>query len=794
MEENSKDINKKNTGVLEKISYCIIFIIAFLTPIFFIPISFIPTQFGTGLFFAFGVITVTLIMIVSAFISGTFDLPIPKKYMVSLFMLVPVAYILAGLATGFSRMNFLGYTFDITTIGFMLLSFLFLFLVSILFRNKKRIFYAYLAFVVSSLLFSIFLLVRIIFGVNVLSFGKFADLTSNMIGNWNNVGIFFGIGVILSLVTYEMLKVSNFMKVVLTLALFLSHFFLTLVNFNIVWIILATCSLLFVLYGVFNNIDKEMFTILSLKEKISLIPFYSVVVFFISVVFIIWGSTLGAYLSNQLKVTNVDVRPSLVTTVDIARNTLKNQPFFGSGPNSFISQWQSYKPDEITNTVFWNTDFTYGMGLIPTFAVTTGIVGILSWIIFLGFYIYFGIKFLFAKIEDIFFKYLIASSFFVSLYLWIMACVYVPSTVVFVMTFFFTGLFFASLYVSGVIPVLPYKFYQTPKVGFLSSFVLVLLFIGASALGYGLFKNSQSLWYYQQSSKAVNILNDIPSGEAFIKKAIATVPYDVYYRSLSEIEILKLNSIVTQDSTKISKEEIQKQYSTTLSDAINAGLSAKNADSSNYLNWVSLGRVYESAVPLNVAGSYESAQFAYNEALRRNPKNPSIYLYSARLAIAKKDLNQARIYTMNAIQAKQNYLDAYLLLSQIEVADKNLKGAIDSVTVASVINPNDSSVFFQLGLLKYNNKDYVGSIEALEKSLVLSPDYANAKYFLGLSYEMNKQHDKAIGMFNNLALTNPESVEVKTILTNLNAGKDIFIDNQAKPEKGLKLPVKENQK
>lgn len=774
--------NKKKTGIFEKISFVVLFVVAFLVPIFFIPVSFISTQFGTSLLFAFGVIAAALLMIVSFLISGSVDLPSPAKYIIGMIAVVPMVYLLAGVANGFSRMNFLGYTFDITTVGFMLLSFIFLFLVSMLFRDKKRIFYSYVAFVASALLTSVFVITRLVWGAGFLSFGTFNDLTGTVIGNWDNLGIFFGIGVILSLITYQMLEVSRFMEIILTLAMALSLFFLALVNFGVVWAIVAVCSLLFVLYGIFSGGKKAS------------IPLYPAIVLIVSVVFIIWGSTLGAFLSNKFHVQNVDVRPSLSVTLDIAKNTLKNQPLFGTGPNSFLSQWLSYKPDEIMNTVFWNTDFSYGIGLLPTFAVTEGIVGILSWIVFFCFYIYLGMKSLFAGIEDSFSKYLVISSFFVSLYLWIMAWSYVPSTVIFVLTFFFTGLFLASVYVSGIVSVASRRFSRTPKAGFLSSFLLVFLFTLAGFLAHGLFRNSQSLWYFQKSSYALNTSKDIASSEKYMKEAISAVPYDVYYRALAEIEILKLDAIVSQDPAKVDKDTVQKQYSATLSDAITAGINSRDSDPTNYLNWVELGRVYESAVSMNVSGAFESAQLSYSEALRRNPKNPSIYLYMARLAVAKQDLNQARAYAMLAIQEKQNYLDAYFLLSQIEVAAKNLKGAIDSVTAASVLSPNDPSVFFQLGLLKYNNQDYSGAIEALEKSVSLSPDYANAKYYLGLSYEITKQHEKAIAEFVDLKKTNPDNAEVAGILGALQAGKSIFASSTpSSVATRSTLPVKETQ-
>lgn len=780
-------------SLLEKISFVVLFLASFLIPIFFVPMSFITTQFGTSLLFASAVILTTLLIIVSAFGSGSLTLPTNKKYIFWLYALVPVIYILAGLSNGFSRMTFLGYTFDISTVGFIVLSFVYMFFVSLLFTEKRRIFYSYFGFVVSAIIIALFLLLRMIFGVGFLSFGIFTTLTSTPLGSWNNVGIFFGIGVILSLLTYEMFSVSRFMKILLTLALVLSLFFLFFVNFSTIWIIVAICSLLFILYGIWNR--RKLGLPVGWKEKLLSLPLYPVIVFIISIIFVIWGAFLSGYFANHFNLSNVDVRPSFSTTMSIAKSTLKTRPLFGSGPDTFITQWLSYKPVEIINTVFWNTDFNYGVGLLPTFLVTTGIFGILSWLIFFSLYIYLAMKALFARIEDEFTKYLVTSSFFVSLYLWIMTWAYVPSPAVLVLTFFFTGLFLASLYIAGVIQFSEHSFSSTPKTGFISSFILMALFVGVLALGYGLFKNSESLWYFQKSSYALNTAGNVTDGEKFMNKAISAMPYDVYYRSLAEIEIAKIQAITSQDTTKVSASDIQKGVLNVLPLAINSALSAKNADQSNYLNWIEVGRAYQSVVPL-VSGAYQLATSAFGEALRRNPQNPGIYLLLAQLDINQNNLGEAKQYALAAIQAKQNYLDAYYLLAQIEVDQKDLKSAIDATQAASILSPDDPAIFFQLGVLQFNNSDFAGAITSLQKSLSLSPQYANAKYFLGLSYEATGSHDKAIAEFKDLQKTNPDNAQVNTVLQDLLAGKPIFTNTSAKsPSTATKgsLPVQEKQ-
>lgn len=782
--------------VLEKVTFSLLLFVVFISPLFFVPGSFVSVQFGTSLLFAFVTLLSVGTFIASTIKKGSIEIPESKLAILGSMLAVPVVYTLSSLSHGFSRMQFLGYTFDISTVGFVILGFAFLFLVSVIFKSRERIFYSYVAIVVSLLIVALFLAVRMVFGVDALSFGVFTQLTSTVVGAWNSAGIFFGIGAILSLLTFEMLTLTKFTRILTLLALAASLFFLSLVNFGTIWIIVGVISLLFLVYKVFAGNDVS---VLSWGDRLKRVPAASFVVFIVALTFTIWGGVLGNKLATVFGVSSVDVRPTLSVTVDIIKSTFKTQPIFGSGPNTFASQWLSYKPSDINSTIFWNTDFVYGVGLLPTFAVTTGILGVLSWLLFFGVFLYLGFKAVFSKNLDQFSLYLTVSSFFIALYLWIMALIYVPSIVVFILTFFFTGLFFASLSLTNLLPTKMYTFNANPKTGFLITLSLVALFACVVALSYGLFNNSKSLWYFQRSAYAANVTGDIAASEEYIGKAIAAVPYDVYYRAQSELAVAKINTLLSQDLSKANKEEVQKFFTDELTKAITAGLNAQKADDSNYLNWIALGRAYEIAVPpqTEVSGAYEGAVLAYTKAFERNPQNPAISLLFARLEAAKNNLKKAKEYAVLAINQKPNYIDAYYFLSQVEVALNNIPGAIESVKAAAVIEPTNPAIFFQLGLLQYNASDYKAAIDSFVKSLALAPDYANSKYFLGLSRVLTQDVPGAIKLFEELKVTNPESQEVEFILTNLKAGKSPFTNAQApitsSPEKRQTLPVKENE-
>src|SRR3989344_2191748 len=50
------------------------------------------------------------------------------------------------------------------------------------------------------------------------------------------------------------------------------------------------------------------------------------------------------------------------------KGTWQEHLIFGAGPNLFVSQWLLFKNEAVNTSLFWNTHFPYGIGLLPTFA------------------------------------------------------------------------------------------------------------------------------------------------------------------------------------------------------------------------------------------------------------------------------------------------------------------------------------------------------------------------------------------------------------------------------------------
>ncbi|MBU6415171.1 hypothetical protein KGQ34_02945, partial [Patescibacteria group bacterium] len=80
----------------------------------------------------------------------------------------------------------------------------------------------------------------------------------------------------------------------------------------------------------------------------------------------------------------VEVTPAFSATVDIAKQAIKANPFFGSGPGTFSFDYNRYHSPDINQTPFWSVKFFHGFSFISTIFATTGVMGLLAWLVFFG--------------------------------------------------------------------------------------------------------------------------------------------------------------------------------------------------------------------------------------------------------------------------------------------------------------------------------------------------------------------------------------------------------------------------
>jgi len=786
----------------EKLSFLILAITAFLVPMFFLPTSILSFQFSKSLLVFLGISLAFIVFLLSVLKSGKFELP--TGWVFGGAGLVVFTTFLSAVFSGTVKMSLIGYGFEIGTFSFILAMFLFMFLVSTLYRTKERIFYAYLLFFVSFLVIAFYHLARLLLGPGFLSFGAFNTNIANAVGRWNDLAIFFGLAVVLSLVTFETLSLSKLFRWLLYVILTVSLIFLAVVNFFTVWFVVGVFALTFFVYVFsFNSAEglRDSQTNSNILKNISprlatkRISYHSLIVLLVSAIFLIANAQIGNFLATKLGISNLEVRPTMQSNYDIAKGTFKSHLLFGAGPNRFTNEWLIQKPVAVNQTVFWDTDFNYGYGLIPTFVVTTGLLGSISWTIFLALFVFVGFKLIFANGQDVFYRYLGISSFLVSLFLWIMAVLYVPSISIVTLTFFFTGLFFASAYAQGVLKTRSLSFFANPRLSFVAVLVLILVLIATLAFGYLIFQKSLSSYYFQKSVGVVNTSGDIENASKLMLRALSLSQDDLYWRALTQINLLQLNQLLAKQnqSTEAVSDSVKQEFQRLIADTLFSADSAISRDNTNYQNYLSRAGVYASIVQLE--GAYDKAKEAYDLALKYNPKGPAIYLALAQLEFSKGDYKNARENIIKALQLKNNYTDAYFLLAQIEIQDKNVKGAIQSVQAATLVDPTNPAIFFQLGVLQYSQGSYKDAVDSLLGAINLLPNYANAKYYLGLSYDKLGKTKEALALFKDLLVSNPNNPDLVQIVKNLEAGKSATyvapVNTKKTTDKKGSTPVKE---
>jgi tetratricopeptide (TPR) repeat protein len=730
-----------------------------LTPIFFIPSLSIPLQTGRAAFILYGIVIAFIIWSIARLKDGQFEAP--KSLFYTAAGVLAVAYAASALLSANQAVSLAGSGLELGTLAFFLPSLVLFALVPLVTKTKEQIFYSYATLLGSFFLVALFHVIRFIFGADVLTFGIFTSATANIIGKWNDLGIFFGLGALLSVITIEKATLSKLFKILVYVAFVLSLVMLVVINFGPVWITLAVLSLIFIVYKL--SYDKQE------GALGANIPYHALIVLILSVLFIFAGGKLSSLIADNLGTSQVEVRPSWGATLDIAQSALKEDPFFGVGPNRFSSEWLANKPEGINSTLFWNVDFNYGIGFLPSFIVTNGIVGSLAALAFMVLFLMLAVKALLRQGSSAFSRYLVLSSLFASVYLWVFSVIYVPSAAIWILTLMLSGLFIASAREDGVIGNRSFSVLNRPAASFVSVLLTILALIAAVSFAYFVTVKLIANTSFQKGVVEINTSGNLDAGEKAIMSAINLSPSDTFYQSLSELYLVRINNLF-QDTT-IAQSEAQTQFQSLLGGAIQAAQLAVAYDPTNYQNHLTLGRVFEAVVPLEIEGAYDNAKKTYEDALAVNPDSPEIYLVLARLEVANKKNDAAKDYITKALEKKNDYADAIFLLSQIQISENDVVNAINSVSAVATLNPQDSGIFFQLGLLYYNQRNYQNAALALERAVTLNPQYANARYFLGLAYYELKDTARSLAQFKEIEKTNPENEEVKAIIANLEAGK-----------------------
>jgi len=785
------------TNRFETISSYILLACIFFAPLVFFPSPYAPLDTVKTVFLGAAILLAAISYAISTLRNrGSL---LPRSALAYASIGIVISTFLSSLVSANFSKSFMGQGFEAGTASFIFLMFLSAFLVSrMVGKDKDVLFKIYTAVFASLVLLVVFHLVRLIGGTDFLSLGILSNLTSTVLGRWYDLAVLAAAAGLLSFFALKFLPGGKGLKRTLMAALVFSGVVLFLVDFTLVWYTLALILLGVGAYEYVVRTPKGS----GITSIISRISIFTLILLVISIVCAWKGNVMTDSLKKSVGIEYREVVLPWQLTLDVTANTLKEAPLLGAGPNRFGFQYLRFKPFEVNQTPFWNSEFTSGFSHISTQVVTHGLLGLLFWCLFFIFFVRDGLRAL-RTATDPLRVFLATSSFFTASFLWLMSLIYIPSHTIIFFTFVFTGIC-AALTLGDSAVRAKSMFAENSRWKSLtpiaSALALVILVVWL-----GIFmKKTVAVAYFQRGILELNANKSVDLAQKNFLKALSWDTSDIYYQALSEINILKINTIAQELRNAAAKNpnaaldpKRVEEVMALAEEAVKFTKKAEEIDPHNHYNYIAAARISEVAASLKIPNAYENAKASYGKALQFNPYNPGIYLSVAQLEASQNRLTDAQQYIAKALQLKPNYTEAVYFLSQIQVANNQLKDAIVSARVATEITPNEPVLFFQLGLLQYNDRDYTSAATSFEKALALNSQYANAQYFLGLSYARLGRNADAIRLFEELVKTNPENQEVLFILSNLKEGRSPFADAKApidsKPEKRKALPVVEKQ-
>ena len=673
------------SNALDRISFWSFFIVVVLLPLFFIPFIGIPVEISKELLTVVGLVISIIFWAAARFSDGKIN--ISRSSILFSGLGVVAITLLSAIFSSSPSVSFFGVMLDAGTFYFLLMCFLLLLMSSIILREAKNARIVLWGLIGSSILVILFQFARL-FLPAILSFGVFGDKTDNLIGSWNAFGIFSGFVVIVAVYIIEFFPITKIIKWILAVLAFLSIIMVSLVNFTTIWVVLGIFSLIIFIYKIslhLSSKDKE--------EGKMKFPGYSFSVIMISLLFIMTGQFIRNYLPAKLGISNVEIRPSISATFSVAQKSLSQDLFFGIGPNKFSEAWARYKPEVINSTDFWDTSFNFGSGLIPTFVFTTGILGILAWLVFFITFIVTGVKTLFFAARNNIHKEI--SLFFVlALYLFVSSFLYSGGMILFMLAFILTGAFVGLYGASKQNGEFNFMFLTDPRKSFFSILLLVVIILMTAASGFKYVERLASISYFGKTVTA----NNINDAENSIIKAISLYKNDLYLRTYSQVYIAKANQFIVKGSGMSDAEKKELQVS--IDQAVKGAQSATDYDKTSFVNWVSLGSIYQIVASLGVEGAYDKSIEAYTTASNLNPFNPGIKLSMASLSLSNNKIKEAKNYATEAISLKPDYVNALLILSQISKNEGNNGSAISYAEQALSFAPGNEQIVEYLASLK----------------------------------------------------------------------------------------------
>jgi tetratricopeptide (TPR) repeat protein len=741
-----------------------------LFPFFVAPLAWVTVPQSKVLFALAILVFALFAWLIARIVDGAVH--IPRSALLYAGAFLPIAYLISTAFTDWSRQAIVGHGVEQDTLVSITIWYALFALVSIiLYGNRTLVRQATRSLTVGLTILLGFSVAYVFFPAELSLGGLLRATTSNLFGTWHDIGVLAGLSLFLAFAMYLSRIFTGMWRIVPVVLGLLSVFMLVVIHFQDIFIGTAVLMLAGAI-AVFRSAHGA--DGVSMRQAaLRVVPWLVAAIAFGGLA--VYSTSIVTMLPQKLKIEEVEVRPSWQGTFEVARQSLDapSALLFGSGPNSFIRAWGQHKPASINLTPFWNTDFNYGIGVIPTSIFAVGLFGLVAWgamlLIVLGLLLRFVREVRPLSTSRVLF----GTSLLASIYLIGFHLIYTPGVAVTGFTFLMLGVLVATASEAQQRVV---RTGISSVSGMLALIALVvvaaIVFFAALYGGREVLSNA----YINKAVFAYDAGQDVAAARSAVNQALAISPRNERaHRAAAELGIIELAALLAQGAPQddAARAALQEGVQST----IQHGLTAVEIGS-NYLNWLTLAQIYSNLAGVNVEGALDASRNAYEKAFEARPTNPLPKLRLAQVAVARSDLNAARTYAQEAIALKADFAAAHFLLSQIEATSGNGDAAVTAAAQAVQLTPSDPVGWFNLGYILYSGGAYDTAVSALERAVTLNQTYANAIFILGLSYNALGRTNDAVMAMEAVSNLNPQETWMPKLIANIKAKKDPFLGLQ----------------
>lgn len=461
-------------------------------------------------------------------------------------------------------------------------------------------------------------------------------------------------------------------------------------------IVIAT--LFAIVIGLVGSTSNQVIAVLSLILVLFLSPRnelkHKLPLFFVPIVvsllLIIISSFQFGNINNPLFSKREDfkklnpVQLSFKDSWTVSASAVRDEPWLGTGPATFLFNFTAYKPVSINLTPMWNLRFVNSYNEYFQVFATLGILGMLAFLFLTIVLLNLSWMGLRDRMEPL--TQTLAISVLVVIALML---VHTSTIVTFVMTIMILVMFIAinkhkkaeelSIGIkaskkSDNFHISDFKNFNTMEVGDILPF---LIFVAIVIMSIPVFYQSYKVLAADIAHKnglEASLINLLTTHNDFVKAETLNPYIDTYHLDLTQTNFALANAIAsskapTESSPSGSLTDQDKQnIQTLLAQAISEAQIATTISPRSAQNWEVLGSIYR-----QITGVAENAlQFslnAYGQAIERDPLNPILRLNIGGIYYANKNYDLAVRFFTDAVNLKPDYANAYYNLA-VALKDK----------------------------------------------------------------------------------------------------------------------------